>query len=115
LTRLIAIALIASILPASAWGQTNMDSTPVVSSTWQTKMAEGHLPNYSLQNEDSATTAPRGSNTRMFASTEVSSTATVGFGLFGLKRERSAQRHVTGNDASRPCSRQAAIGLSLKF
>jgi hypothetical protein len=115
LTRLIAIALIVSILPASALGQTNVDSAPVVSSTWQTKMAEGRLPNYSLQSEESAATAPSGSNTRMFASTEVSSQATVGFGLFGLKRERSPQPHVTGYDASRPRSRRAAIGLSLKF
>lgn len=108
-------------LPAAAWGQSSPDGTPVVSPSWETKMAEVRPPNYSLQGAGSAqglgpaATAPGGSSTRMLASTEVSSHATVGFGWFGLKPERSRQSHVTGFDASRPRSRRAAIGLSLKF
>jgi hypothetical protein len=104
-----------TILPASASGQSNLDGTPVVLPSWQTKLAEVRPPNYALQGSGSAATAPSGSTTRMFASTEVSSHARVGFGLFGLKPERSRQPHVTGYDASRPRSRRPAIGLSLKF
>jgi lipopolysaccharide export system protein LptC len=115
MTRLVTIAMLLAILPASAWGQSTEDDTPVVSPSWQTKMAEVRPPNYSLQGAGSAATAPSGSSTRMFASTEVSSHATVGFGLFGLKTERSLQPHVTGYDARKPRSRRAAIGLSLKF
>ncbi|HTK58968.1 MAG TPA: hypothetical protein VL336_08305 [Sphingomicrobium sp.] len=115
MTRLITIALFMSILPASAWGQSNGDVTPLASPSWQTKKAEVNPSNYSLQGAGPAATAPSGSGTRMFASTEVSSHATIGFGMFGLKPERSAQPHVTGNDAGKPRSRRAAVGLSLKF
>jgi hypothetical protein len=115
LTRLVPIALLLSILPASAWSQTNVNGASVVSpESWQTKMTEVRPPNYSLQGAGSAV-APLDSSTRMFASTEISSYATVGFGLFGLKRERSLLPHVTGYDGSRPRSRRAAVGLSLKF
>jgi hypothetical protein len=113
---LVPIALLLSILPASAWSQTNVDAAPVVSpKSWQTKMAEVRLPNFSLQGAGSVATAPPDSSTRMFASTEVSSNAAVGFGLFGLKRERTILPHVTGYDASRPRSRRAAVGVRLKF
>ena len=116
MTRLIPIALFLSILPASAWSQSNVDVAPVVSpESWQTKMTEVRLPNYSLQGAGFAAAGPRDSSTRMFASTEVSSNATVGFGLFGLKPERSIQSHVTGYDASRHRSRRAAVGVRFKF
>jgi hypothetical protein len=104
------------MLPASAWSQSNVNAAPVASpESWQTKMAEAPPPNYSVHSTGSAATTPPDSSTRMFAGMEVSSDATVGFGLFGLKRERSLLPHVTGYDASRPRSRRAAIGLSLKF
>jgi hypothetical protein len=116
LTILVPIALLLSILPASAWSQTNVDGAPVISpESWQTKLTELRPPNFSLQGAGSAATAPRDASTHMFASTEVSSYATVGFGLFGPKPERSLQSHVIGYDASRPRSRRVAMGVRLKF
>ena len=47
--------------------------------------------------------------------TEIAPNTLFGFGMFGLKSEKSPQRAVTGRELDLPKQRRPAVGFSLRF
>ena len=99
MVRLTAVALFVLWLPATAW------SNPPVADTSQDRNS------YVLQSSAHRHYAPEGPIGRA----EVAPNAHVGFGMFGMKSERTYLQPVTGREIDAPKQRRAAVGFSLKF
>ena len=99
--RLGSVALIALSLPTAAW------SNPPTTADQPQQKQSFHMPrpssDYGL--------AP---DTRI-GRAEIAPNAQFGFGMFGLKSERSHLQPVTVREINAPKQRRAAIGFSLKF
>lgn len=52
---------------------------------------------------------------RHFGRAQIAPGAHFGFGMFGLKSEKSHLRPVTGRELDAPKQRRAAVGFSLRF
>lgn len=51
----------------------------------------------------------------LFAGRQVAPGKTVGFGMFGIKRESGRQAPVTSSEIFTPRQRRVGVGFSLKF
>ena len=99
MVRSAAVALLLLLLPATAW------SKPPATDPAQGRNFD--LPRPSAHHRF----APEGPIGR----TEVAPNAHVGFGLFGMKSERTYLQPVTGREIDAPKQRRAAVGFSLRF
>src|SRR5687768_2802780 len=98
MVRLVALALLIMSLPVAAW------SKPPDADAGRRAF---HLP----QSSDHYRFAPD----RPPGRAEIAPNADFGFGIFGLKSEKSYLQPVTGREIDIPKQRRAAVGLSLKF
>lgn len=99
--RLGSVALIVLSLPTSAW------SNPPKTADQPAQKQSFHMPRPSTDYD----LAPDGRIGR----TEIAPNADFGFGMFGLKSEKSHLQPVTGREINTPKQRRAAVGFSLKF
>ena len=97
--RLTSIALLILWLPATAW------SKPLAADPAQRRSFD--LPQPSAHH----LFAPDGPIGRA----EVAPNAHVGFGMFGMKSDRTYLQPVTGREIDAPKQRRAAVGFSLRF
>jgi hypothetical protein len=93
------VALIVLSLPAAAW------SNPPTADPERTRSF--HLPRPVAEHR-LAPDAPIG---RL----EIAPNAHFGFGMFGLKPEKTHLQPVTGREINAPKQRRAGVGFSLKF
>lgn len=100
MVRLASAALILLSLPATAW------SNPPEAK------AAGHKPSFQMPRPSSD--YGLASETRI-GRAEIAPNAHFGFGMFGLKSEKSPLRPVTVREINAPKQRRAAVGFSLKF
>ena len=98
MVRLGSVALLALSLPVAALG------SPPAGSTAETERSF-HLPKPHHRFESDTN----------FGRTEVAPNATFGFGMFGLKYEKSHLQPATGREIDTRKQRRAAVGFSLKF
>lgn len=98
MVRLGSVALIAILLPAVAW------SNPPSSSSEPVRTF--HLPQPS---------ADRFAREDRIGRTQIAPNTQFGFGMFGLKSEKSPLQPVTGREIDAPKQRRAAVGFSLRF
>jgi hypothetical protein len=98
MVRLGSVALIAISLPAAAW------SNPPSSSS--EPLRTFHLPQPA---------ADRFAREDRIGRTQIAPNTHFGFGMFGLKSEKSPLRPVTGREIDAPKQRRAAVGFSLRF
>ena len=98
MVRLSSVALILLSLPAAAWSAppSPADTNPTF-----------HLP----QTIDHQRFAPAVA----IGKTSIGPNAQFGFGVFGLKAEKTHLRPVTVGEINVPKQRRAAVGFSLKF
>lgn len=93
------VALIALSLPAAAWSNPpTADPAPIRSF---------HLPG-PIFDHRLVPDAPIGR-------TEIAPNIQFGFGMFGLKPEKTHLQPVTGREINAPKQRRVAVGFSLKF
>lgn len=97
MVRLGSVALIALSLPAAALCNPPTNNQPV--------------RNFHLQQPSADRFAPDG----RFGRTEIAPNTHFGFGVFGLKSEKSHLQPVTVREIDAPKQRRAAVGFSLKF
>ena len=95
MVRLGSVALLALSLPAAAWG-----GPPDRPRSYQLPSTSPHLRQ--------VVEAPMGR-------TEIAPNAHFGFGMFGLKSEKTYLQPVTGREIDTRKQRRAAVGFSLKF
>lgn len=100
MVRLGSFALILLSLPAAAW------SAPPTE-----PRASKHTDSFQL---------PRSADDRRFAPkapgrAEIAPNTHFGFGIYGLKPEKSYLQPATGREIDAPKQRRAAVGFSLKF
>lgn len=100
MVRLVAFALILLSLPDAAWSSPPTDAR-----------TSKQPDSYQL---------PRSANDRRFAPrtpgrAEIAPNTHFGFGIYGLKPERSYLQPTTGREINAPKQRRAAVGFSLKF
>ena len=100
MVRLGSVALILLSLPAAAWSGPPAGAEPGQSRSF-------HLPRPPADFRFVAD--------ERFGRTEIAPNAHIGFGMFGLKPEKSHLRPVTGREINIPKQRRAAVGFSLKF
>ena len=100
MARLGSVALILLSVPAAAWSGYAAGAEPDQSRSF-------HLPRPSADF--------RFSEHERFGRTKIGPDAHVGFGMFGLKPEKSHLRPVTGRELDAPKQRRAAVGFSLRF
>lgn len=98
MVRMVPVALLIMSLPVAAW------SKPPAADA-------GQRQTFNL---------PRSSDHYRFAPgpagrTEIAPNAHFGFGIFGMKSEKSFLQRVTGREIDAPKQRRAAVGFSLKF
>ena len=98
MVRLGSVALIAILLPAVAWSNPPSGSSEPVRTF--------HLPQPS---------ADRFAREDRIGRTQIAPNTHFGFGMFGLKSEKSPLRPVTGREIDAPKQRRAAVGFSLRF
>ena len=100
MVRFSAVALILLSLPATAW------SAPPNSAQGGNQSIAFHLP-------------PSGDDHRFRPNqpgrAEIAPNAHFGFGMFGLKSEKTHLKPVTGREIDSRKQRRAAVGFSLKF
>ncbi|HET9397498.1 MAG TPA: hypothetical protein VFO45_01630 [Sphingomicrobium sp.] len=97
MVRLGSAALLALSLPAVAW------SNPPDGD----RARSFHLPSTSFDHRFAADGA--------FGQSEIAPNTTFGFGMFGLKMEKSPLRPATGSEIDARKQRRAAVGFSLRF
>lgn len=100
MVRLVSVALILLSLPTAAWS-----NPPKTESAAQ--KPSFHMPRPSADYDLAA-------GGRMGLA-EIAPNAHFGFGMFGLKSERSHLKPVTVREINAPKQRRAAVGFSLKF
>jgi hypothetical protein len=110
MARLVPIASMIAILSAPAWSQ----SAPVAPISAPAAHQQGRAQNYDIPDEQ-ATSVGGGFGSRVLAGTELAPDTLVGFGIFGLKAEKSPHAAATARDLSLTRSRKAAVGLSMRF
>ena len=101
MVRLGSVALIALFLPAAAWGD------PPASDPKSGQVRSFGLPQLSSDFSDATD--------ERFGRAQIAPNAHFGFGMFGLKSEKSPLRPVTVREIDAPKQRRAAVGFSLKF
>ncbi len=101
MVRLGSVALILLSLPTAAW------SNPPKTADRPAQQPSFHMPGPSPDYD----LAPDGRIGR----TKIAPNTHFGFGMFGLKSEKSHLQPVTGREINAPKQRRAAIGFSLKF
>lgn len=110
MARLVPIASMIAILSAPAWSQ----PTPVAPISAPEASQHGKAPNYDIP-DDQVTSIGGGFGSQVLAGTQLAPDTLVGFGIFGLKAEKSPHAAATARDLSITRSRKAAVGVSLKF
>ena len=110
MARIVPIASMIAVLSAPAWSQ----PTPAVPISAPEAHHHGRTQNYDVP-DDQQTSVGGGFGSRVLAGTELAPDTLVGFGIFGLKAEKSPHAAATARDLSVTRSRKAAVGLSLKF
>jgi len=108
MARLVPIALFLAFVPATAWAQSMQVRDPSILSEARTSRND----QFRLPAETQSDSIP--SNSQFFAGTELAPNAILGFGAFGLKRERSVQAPVIVRDV-RTRTRRTGVGVRLKF
>jgi hypothetical protein len=98
--RLGVIALLATSFPAAAWS-----NPPAANEGPEAKSF--HIPRFTAHH--------RFAPARPVGRAEIAPNAHFGFGIFGLKSERSYLQPVTGREIDTRKQRRAAVGFSLKF
>ena len=101
MVRLVSVALIALSLPVSAWAKPHTtDQKPDQISAVYLPRAPAQLGHARVERIGRAELAPN---------------LHFGFGMFGLKSEKSPMRPATVREIDAPKQRRAAVGFSLKF
>ena len=100
MVRLGSVALMLIFLPVAAW------SNPPESANAADRARSFHMPRPSQEFTF---------GTDHFGRAEIGPGAHFGFGIFGLKQERSHLRPVTVREIDAPKQRRPAVGFSLKF
>lgn len=98
MVRLTCGVLLILCLPAAAWGK------PPAAAPAQERSS--YLPQLSAHHHF----APR-----PIGRAEVAPNAHVGFGIFGMKSDRTYLQPVTGREIDAPKQRRAAVGFSMRF
>ena len=110
MVRLVVMALLGLSLPVAAWSAEPPAQAappkPEISAP-QTYSSR----NFSLSPSSLSYEAFDGFNTH----TEIAPNARFGFGIFGLKKERSREAPVTVREIGTPRTRRAGVGLSVRF
>lgn len=101
MVRLGSVALLLLSLPAAAW------SAPPSTADDSQPMRTFELPR-SGEHRRFTPSEPIGR-------TAIAPNANFGFGMFGLKSEKSDLQPVTGREIDAPKRRRAAVGFSMKF
>ena len=97
MVRLTCVALLALSLPAVAW------SGPPATAAGKGRSFLLPQPHHRFESDP------------VIGRAEIAPNATFGFGMFGLKYERSHLQPVTGREIDTRKQRRAAVGFSLKF
>lgn len=108
--RFAVIALLGLSLPVSAWSsEPAAQATPV-----KPDIAAQSELNGSLSLSPSSSLS-RWESDELNTHAEIAPNARLGFGIFGLKSERSRQAPVTVREIDIPKTRRAGVGLSIRF
>lgn len=110
MARLVVFALAVSL--SSASGLASAADRP--SNPWSGAEESRAPPSFDIPDEIDLA-GSRATGSRIIAGTEVLPNATVGFGMFGQKVEKSPHASSTVRELAIPKSRRAAVGLSFKF
>lgn len=103
----LSIAILLSSVPATSLAAQ-------AANPWHASDEPAPANSFDLPDERSARIGSS-SGSRIIAGTDVMPNATVGFGMFGHKSEKSQLAPATARDLSLPRTRRAAVGFSLKF
>ena len=109
MARLVPIALFLAFVPAAAWSQ----SVQIRDFSASSDARSSRDGQFRLPSESQAESVL--SNGQFFAGAEVAPNTLLGFGTFGMKRERSYQAPVTARDMKAQRSRRTGVGVRLKF
>ena len=96
--RLSSVALVVLVLPAVAWSKPPASDAPQSNSYTMPRLAaDGFAADQRV------------------GRTQIAPNAHFGFGMFGLKTEKSQLQPATGREIDNRKQRRAAVGFSLKF
>src|SRR5881394_2355105 len=110
MARLVPIALFLVRSPAAAWPQSApIRDFSIPSEAWQAPTGGQFRLRPNTRNEANSSGGPT------FAGTELAPNTMLGFGTFGLKRDRSYQPPVTVRDIATSRTRRAGVGVRLRF
>ena len=110
MARLVVVALVIFFLSVPGIAS----AADKASSPWNGTEEARPGPSFDIPDENDLV-GSRNPGSRIIAGTEVYPNATVGFGMFGQKAEKSPHASSTVRELATPKSRRAAVGLSFKF
>ncbi len=108
MARPVPIASLLALLSAPAMAQPAANGVD-----WRIPVAKGAASNYSLQTPKFPDQSGR--DLGLWAGTRLTPNATLGFGMFGPKRDRAVLAPATGHELNEPRSRRVGAGFRLRF
>lgn len=110
MVRLTAMALLGLSLPVAVWAA----EPPAPASPAKSGIAAKSLPSRSFALSPGPSLSSDAFDRRK-TYTEVAPNTRFGFGIFGLKTERSHRAPVTVREIGTPRTRRAGVGISVRF